>query len=686
MRRFRGTRLLGSSRRRVIAGLVTAGLAALTVVTVTAVLPARATVQGVVGKISYQLPASTTIFGVNPDGSNSAHIVDGAAQAEWAPDGSRVAFVRSGSEIWTVTAAGSGPVKVTTGTQIGHPIWTPFGDFLIFSQNGKLRLAASDGSGVAGDFNENPDPTSFQDVSPAVSVTNGVAFERDNGSTPVGIYKFVPGSPTNPALLVSGGRMPDFSPDGTKLAYVVPAHPENNVTVPDQVWTADANGANPAVLTSETDGATTPKWSPDGSSVVYQAETPGSHPLKTIKVDTKAVTPLGVDGLDPAWQPINKNHVVRVWGGDGTATAIGTSQWNYDDFGGSDPNRVPAKAVVLSRSDTYLDALVGSALAIDRQAPLLITAPTNSVETRVLAEIKRVLGPTGTIYLLGGVLALPQGIEDQLKGLGYTVNRIWGNTHYDTAIAIDKVITPVPKTAIVATGANFFDALAAGAAAGANPGTVIVLTNGDTMPATSAAYLNTLNPDPVTGTAIVTGGGPGDRALVSACIARLMPSWPACDTIDYFPLVGPNEKDTALLLAQFFFFSPFVSAIATNRGWQDALTGGAMIGAEGGPLLLTDPTGLYGPLATYLNNNSGSMWDAIMLGGFLALPDTLIKPIGDAISLPDQWIYTSFQPIQGTGNGRQAPLLTHQAPTGHHAGTTAKVPGLTRTTPKTIAR
>jgi len=106
----------------------------------------------------------------------------------------------------------------------------------------------------------------------------------------------------------------------------------------------------------------------------------------------------------------------------------------------------------------------------------------------------------------------------------------------------------------------------------------------------------------------------------------------------YTSLVGNNEKDTAVALAREFFVSPRNVAISTNRGWQDALTGGAMIGATYGPLLLTDPNQLYGPVANYLSDASGSIVYGVMLGGYLALPDALIEPIGNAIGVPDSYV------------------------------------------------
>jgi Cell wall binding domain 2 (CWB2) len=114
--------------------------------------------------------------------------------------------------------------------------------------------------------------------------------------------------------------------------------------------------------------------------------------------------------------------------------------------------------------------------------------------------------------------------------------------------------------------------------------------------------------------------------------------------VAYQRLVGQNEMDTALLIAQTFFAAPALAAVATNRTWFDALTGGAMVGFGYGPLLITDPAGLYPGVRDYLSRNSGNIGTGVLLGGSAALPDALISPLGEAISLPGQWDFVSNTP------------------------------------------
>jgi hypothetical protein len=634
-------------RRLAVGGVTLATVAA----TATAAYAAH---QGEVGKVSYNV--GSTAYTANQDGSGVAVLASGVnGNGAWSPDGSRFAYAATDGSIKTVRHNGGAALPLTDpqdGAAI-DPSWSAYGQRVYFSRNGQLWYTSSDGTFWETQLNAGGGGISG--ANPSVSDSNEVIFEWSGA-----IYQYHADNPGSPTKLVDAATSPDFAPGGTTFVYVSAGN----------LWTADLTGGNKTQLT--TDGAATdPAFSADGASVVYSTT---GNVVKKVDVASKQSTTVKDNGTAPSSQGVRTNYVQRVWGSDGTDTAIATSQWNYTDDGvtSDSRNRIPAEAVVLSRSDTYLDALVGSALAINKQAPLLITARGNTVESRVLAEINRVLGTSGDIYLLGGALALPAGIENQLTGLGYTVHRLWGNTHYDTAIEINKQITSDPTWAIVTTGANYYDALAAGAAAGATGNTVIVLTDGVNMPAASANYLNSLSPYYQSGgTGIVTAGGPGDGALENAYYNGQLYSWG--DAWRYWPLVGNNEKDTAIDLAEFFFAAPVNVALSTNRGWQDALTGGAMIGAANGPLLLTEPNQLYGPVGTYLSEGAGSIVAGVMLGGYLALPDALNTSIGNSISVTGQFVFTDVTAeLAAAKNGLRAQTVTPKV--GADA-TTATVPG-----------
>ena len=133
----------------------------------------------------------------------------------------------------------------------------------------------------------------------------------------------------------------------------------------------------------------------------------------------------------------------------------------------------------------------------------------------------------------------------------------------------------------VATGADFPDALAAGAAAGKAGGRVLLVQQ-TSIPPTTCGVLTRLAPQQ-----IVVVGGPGVisdqvvtalRAYTSGTVGRTY---------------GRDRYATAAALAA-GYFAPGVSdvLIATGENYPDALAGAAAAGAAKVPVLLVTPTAI----------------------------------------------------------------------------------------------
>src|SRR5205823_13589326 len=99
------------------------------------------------------------------------------------------------------------------------------------------------------------------------------------------------------------------------------------------------------------------------------------------------------------------------------------------------PNAGSAGAVVIARSLLFPDALAGTPLACVKNAPLLLT-PQAVLDGRTQAELQRVLGSGGTVYILGGVNAISQGVENAIRSLGYNIVRLGGIDRFFTAVKI----------------------------------------------------------------------------------------------------------------------------------------------------------------------------------------------------------------------------------------------------------
>ncbi|WP_344616226.1 cell wall-binding repeat-containing protein [Dactylosporangium salmoneum] len=631
---------------------------------------ASATFPGEVGQISYVV--GNIIYVADANGANAHAIVDLGApvvgSGAWAPDGSRY-FCSGGDSL------GSAPPGGPHGTDLSGRIipsvrnltLTRDGRFIIFSNDNGLHYCAAGGNG---------DGTQlfYAGISvdrPTVSMDGMIFFDQGGTLDTRSIFRF--DGQAEPEEVITNGWDADVSPDGSRIVFVR----SDSANGKAQLWLAGSDGSNPVQLTTEAAAGAwnvQPNWSPDGTMIVFASATGNAAAtgIKKIDVASKTVTPVVAIGANPAWQPINPGLVERVWGQTALDTAIATSRYNYADHGRAETGRKQAKAVVLSRNDVYYDALAGSALAVNKQAPLLIT-PRDGLPAGIEAEIKRVLGNSGDVYLLGGTAAIPAPIEARLQGIGFTTHRVAGNTLFDTAIAVANAITTTPDTIIVATALNYYDALAAGAAAGANPGTVLTLTAGDDMPAETAAYLNRFDPTQVN---IVTAGGPGDRALINAYRRGQLPNW-ANRKWGRHGIIGFTAQHTATGIANFFFGSPRTVGIATTASWYDALTGGAMIGANNGPLLITLPNALDQEVIDYLMPHSAAVADVVLIGGPNALPQHLVAPIGNASSLPGHYTTSETTPENSlTAKAQARSIATTDPKAGSPKGMSDKAPGL----------
>lgn len=139
--------------------------------------------------------------------------------------------------------------------------------------------------------------------------------------------------------------------------------------------------------------------------------------------------------------------------------------------------------LVLTRGDNFPDALVGVPLAKKLNSALLLTYP-NSLTDISKTEIIRLL--TKYLYVLGSEDAVSnhtirQALEWIAVPDSYGCERIGGADRYQTSIQINSKMTPpANKTAFIATGENYPDALSASAVAGAL-GMPIFLTDGNTI-------------------------------------------------------------------------------------------------------------------------------------------------------------------------------------------------------------
>lgn len=275
-----------------------------------------------------------------------------------------------------------------------------------------------------------------------------------------------------------------------------------------------------------------------------------------------------------------------------------------------------ADIVVLATAFNWPDALGGSALAGTVNGPLLLTPP-NALPASVAAEITR-LAPR-RVYVLGGTSAVSDTVMNAAKALTTEgiATRLWGPDRYATAIEIAAEVKAMrgadyDGTAIVCTGADFPDALAAAPVAAAN-GWPIYLTPGSALPATvSAAMLrNDWGGNPSNHGYII--GGP---AVVSDDVADTLNAPPF---MGYMRIWGANRYATAAQVARVGYtgLGMLMSrpALATGENYPDALAGGVLQGDDCCPLLLTRGSTLSPEAASVLTDYRDMVYEIRYLGG-----------------------------------------------------------------------
>src|SRR5689334_6405616 len=212
-----------------------------------------------------------------PDGSSAGVLISNGTDAVWSPDGSKLAFSRSG-DIWTANADGTNQALFASGAT--NPAWAPNGttiayvktsDSHIYQRAGGVETQLTSGAGVDGDPAYSPNGTKLvyeranggsYDLfvltlgggtaglvsSPADDVTaswapDGTTIVFDEGTT---LFKVPAGGGSATTLGITGFD-PSYSPDATKISY------SNGGTLA----VADATGANAHTINSTLSAADT---------------------------------------------------------------------------------------------------------------------------------------------------------------------------------------------------------------------------------------------------------------------------------------------------------------------------------------------------------------------------------------------------------------------------------------------
>ncbi|MFF4843702.1 cell wall-binding repeat-containing protein [Streptomyces collinus] len=589
-------------------------------------------------------------------GSNTTFLFNGAKQPSWSPDGSRVAYVQTSSgRVMTRRYTGNAYVTLREASGIGaasDPTYWYNGNSVVYSASGRLRIAPSDGS-LAGRalFSTAEDGCDGQ---PSGAVNGLLAFTRTGdtcasaGTPAVWLYD---AEAHTFKRLATGAEHPAVSPDATKVAFV------RSVSGVKQLFTIGVDGTGLTQVTHGTEAVTTPSWSGSGTRIAYNTTVGGTSYTRVLDLATSEVTtPAYSKGTrDAAWQPTRRNSTARVWGADSNGTNIAGSKWTWNTVGQHVPGLYDAKSAVLVNANSPSYALTATALGGKKWGPVL-TTPSGSLSSATQTELKRVLKPGATVYLVGNTDVLGSGVASKVASLGYTAKRLSGTSRYSTSVAVAKSITSAPEYVFIATGTDYHSALAASSAAGSlgtSGKAVVVLNDGNTLTSSVKSYLNGLDPDE---TMMIPVGGSAAYALTHTSFSHWPSSW------YYYPVKGEGHDGTAVALAKFWWRAPNIATLANIGSWRGGVTASSAMSTFA-PLLWTTRDELSRVSQDYLIDQAAGINDVIAFGGGTSVSAAALETAGSAISASRSLIdYRPYQngevPIASALSAGSTPLTT----------------------------
>ena len=266
--------------------------------------------------------------------------------------GSLIAYIRTvdnrgrahaNTRLWMVGTDGRGGHEVFPEGESnqGNPVWSPDGRHLLYVEEGKLYLTDAGGS--------SPEPVNTGCMAPCLEDFH-LSFSSDGRSIVFGRHSTAEtegGVNVIATMDLSTGSVaelrstrsevtgqPSWSPDAKQIVFFKYGEDDGSSTPRlDGLWLVDADGENLRPLSPTTLAAAYPRWSPDGSRIVFESRESDRHDIYTIRPDGKDLQALTTDGASTSatWTPDGRILFARAGGGspgwwtmdaDGSGAAI----------------------------------------------------------------------------------------------------------------------------------------------------------------------------------------------------------------------------------------------------------------------------------------------------------------------------------------------------------------------------
>jgi len=241
------------------------------------------------------------LYTMNIDGTNETQITNFTigtnpcytGAASWSPDGTKIIFISSkdndgGSRIYTMNSDGTNLVRINH--DVRGERWPKF------SPNGTKILFESEFNDIAHLYTMNIDGTNETQIT---NYTKG----------------------TNPCYTGEGS----WSPDGTKIIFISDKDSDNDGG--SRIYTMNSDGTNLIRINHDARGEANPKFSPNGTKILFESEVNDVSHLYTMNIDGTNETK--ITNFPNAYTG------VASWSPDGTKI-IFISDKDSDNDGGSE--------------------------------------------------------------------------------------------------------------------------------------------------------------------------------------------------------------------------------------------------------------------------------------------------------------------------------------------------------------
>ncbi|CEH35629.1 cell wall-binding repeat-containing protein [Romboutsia lituseburensis] len=291
--------------------------------------------------------------------------------------------------------------------------------------------------------------------------------------------------------------------------------------------------------------------------------------MATTMLATTIATTFGIEAKADSISPRTAVSSSKIAGNDRYKTAVEISK-NYSSSS--------KHAVIVNGQKGIVDALTATPYASLKNAPILMTQ-SDKLNADTKAELTR--RQVKTVDIVGGLNSVNDSVKSEIQAMGITVNRIAGNSKYDTALEVAKKIDDISDISkiAVANGEVLADAVSVAAPAAQNEMPIILAHPKNGLDDKTKAYIN--------GEGVNTSYVIGGTNSVSSTTQNSLPGTKK-------RLEGSGRQDTnAAVVKEFYTSSSYDNVYVTKSGQvnkqdeiADALAVGVLAAKEQDPVVI----------------------------------------------------------------------------------------------------